>query len=114
MRYTYLGLNNIDATSSLTGQTTIYANQPSGFVVTATVKAWKAGAPNYGVVIWATNENKMGRGTRFASKSASDVSRHAFIILNCNNDVTSTPSTSTTSTTARPITVQRGGGDVTI
>ena len=85
----WLGLNNIDATSSPTGKTTIYASRPRGFVeieVTSAVKAWKSGSPNYGVVIWATNENTAGRGTRFASKSDSDSSRHAYIILNCNND----------------------------
>ena len=85
----YLGLNNIDATSYPTGQTTIYAGQPSGFVeieVTSAVNAWKSGSPNYGVVIWATNENTAGRDTRFASNADSDSSRHAYIILNCNND----------------------------
>ena len=90
----WLGLNNIDATSYPTGQTTIYASRPRGFVeieVTSAVKAWKSGSPNYGVVIWATNENKAGRGTRFASKADSDSSRHAYIILNCNNDVTAKP-----------------------
>ena len=85
----YLGLNNIDATSYPTGQTTIYAGQPNGFVeieVTSAVNAWKSGSPNYGVVIWATNENTAGRDTRFASNADSDSSRHAYIILNCNND----------------------------
>ena len=85
----WLGLNNIDATSYPTGQTTIYASRPRGFVeieVTSAVNAWKSGSPNYGVVIWATNENTAGRDTRFASKSDSDSSRHAYIILNCNND----------------------------
>ena len=89
----WLGLNNIDATSYPTGQTTIYASRPSGFVeieVTSAVNAWKSGYPNYGVVIWATNENTAGRDTRFASKSDSDSSRHAFINLNCNNAVTVT------------------------
>ena len=85
----YLGLNNIDATSYPTGQTTIYAGQPNGFVeieVTSAVNAWKSGSPNYGVVIWAINENTAGRDTRFASNADSDSSRHAYIILNCNND----------------------------
>ena len=87
----YLGLNNIDATSYPTGQTTIYANRQSGFVeieVTSAINSWKSGSPNYGVVIWATNENTAGRDTQFASNinADSDSSRHAYIILNCNND----------------------------
>ena len=99
----WLGLNNIDATTCPTGQTTIYADRPSGFVqieVTSAVKAWKSGSPNYGVVIWATNENKAGRDTRFASNADSDSSRHAYIILNCNNDVTSTTTSATAATTS--------------
>ena len=85
----WLGLNNIDATSYPTGQTSIYASRPSGFVeieVTSAVKDWKSGSPNYGVVIWSTNENTAGRDTRFASKSHSGSSLHAYITLNCNND----------------------------
>ena len=82
----WLGLNGIDATSCPTGQTTIYASRPRGFVeieVTSAVEAWKSGSPNYGVVIWATNENTEGRDTRFASNADSDSSRHAYIVLNC-------------------------------
>ena len=99
----WLGLNDIDATSYPTGQTTIYANRPRGFVeieVTSAVKAWKSGSPNYGVVIWATNEDIVGRDTRFASSADSNSSRHAYIILNCNDDVTSTTAPTTSSTTS--------------
>ena len=110
----WLILNNIDATSSYTGQATIYASRPSGFVeieVTSAVKAWKSGSPNYGVVIWATNENVAGRDTRFASNADSNPSRHAYIILNCNNDDTYTTTSSTAPTTA--FTIGGGDGDVT-
>ena len=112
----WLGLNNIDTTSSYTGQTTIYPYRPSGFVgidVTAALKAWKSGSPNYGVVIWATNEHVAGRGTRFASNADPDSSRHAYIILNC-NDVPSTTAPSTTATTRTnrlPITLIPDPGD---
>ena len=51
--------------------------------MTSAVNEWKAGHPNYGVVIWATNENKAGRGTRFASKSEDDSSKHPYIVVNC-------------------------------
>ena len=83
----WLGLDNIDATSSYTGQTTIYPHRPRGFVgidVNSAVNAWNSGCPNYGVVIWATNEHVEGRDTRFASNADHDSSRHAYIILNCN------------------------------
>ena len=109
----WLGLNNIDAKSYPTGQTTIYANRPRGFVeieVTSAAKDWKSGSPNYGVVIWATNENVAGRDTRFASNADSNPSRHAYIILNCNNDDTYT-TTSTAPTTV--FTIGGGDGDVT-
>ena len=103
----WLELNDTDATACPTGQTTVYVKRPSGFVqieVTSAVKAWKSGSPNYGVVIWATNENVAGRGTRFASNAHSDPSAtHAHIILSCNNDVTPT-TTSTTAPTTTPTT----------
>jgi len=83
----WLGLDNIDAKRSSTGgQVTIHPSQKKGFVsidVTSAIKEWKAGHPNYGVVIWATNENKVGRDTRFASKSESDSSKHPYIVVNC-------------------------------
>ena len=105
----WLGLNNIDATSSYTGKTTIYPNSQRGrFVdidVTSAAQAWKSGSPNYGVVIWATNEHVAGRDTRFASNADPNSSRHAYIILNCNNDV-STSTTAPTATEPPPITLK--------
>lgn len=82
----YLGLDNTDADSHPTGKTTIYAGRPSGFVeidVTLAVKYWSAGKPNYGLLIWATNEDKYGRDTRFFSKSNGDSSTHPYIVINC-------------------------------
>ena len=87
----WLGLNNIDATSSYTGQVTIRRDTPRGFVsidVTSAAKAWKSGSSNYGVVIWATNEDQPGRDTRFASNARRDSSQHAYISLNCDNTIT--------------------------
>ena len=76
----------------------IYPSQKKGFIsidVTSAAKEWKAGHPNCGVVIWATNEKKAGRGTRFASKSESDPSKHPYIVVNCRHRFTggSGPST---------------------
>ena len=91
----WLGLNNIDATSYSIGQTVIYPSTPRGFVqidVTSAARAWRNVSTNYGVVIWATNENVEGRDTRFASNADSDSSRHAYIILNCDRGNSATPS----------------------
>ena len=45
----WLGLNDIDAISSYTGQTTIYPNSPRGcwvgIDVTSAAQAWKSGSP---------------------------------------------------------------------
>ena len=82
----YLGLDDIDARSCPTGHTTIYAVRPQSFVeieITSAAKEWKAGDANYGVVIWATNEDQNGRDTRFASTSDSDPSKHPYVVLNC-------------------------------
>ena len=102
-------MNNIDATSYSTGQTTIYPSSPRGFVkidITSAASTWKSCLPTYGVVIWATNENIAGRDTRFASNADSDSAQHAYILLICNSDATYTPPTSITSST--------GGGGVTL
>ena len=82
----YLGLDNSDADSRPSGKTTIYAGRPSGFVeidVSLAVKYWSVGKPNYGLLIWATNEDKYGRDTRFFSKSNKDSSTHPYIMINC-------------------------------
>ena len=95
----WLGLNNIDATSSYTGQVTITPNTPSGFVhidVTSAAKAWKSGSSNYGVVIWATNEDQPGRDTRFASNAHRISSQHAYILLSCDGQSPTWPSTGET------------------
>ena len=67
-----------------------YPSTQRGFVkieVTSAAKAWKSGSPNYGVVIWATNENVAGRDTRFTSNAdINNPSQHAYIFLDCSND----------------------------
>ena len=82
----YLGLDDTDANDYPTGEVTIYFGRPKGFVgieVTSAVKDWKVGKPNYGLLIWATNEDQDGRDTRFFSKSHSDSSKHPYIALDC-------------------------------
>ena len=82
----WLGLDDTDANDCPTGEVTIHATTPHGFVeieVTTAVKDWKNGKPNYGLVIWATNEDQNGRDTRFYSNAYTDSSKHAFIRVNC-------------------------------
>ena len=82
----YLGLDDTDANDCPTGQTTISAGRPAGFVeidVTSAVKEWKDGKPNYGLLIWATNEDEDGRDTRFISSYHSDSAMHPYLRINC-------------------------------
>ena len=83
----YLGLDNTDAEAQpQSGTVTIFPYRPRGFVefdVTNAVKRWKDGAPNYGLVIRATNELVAGRGIRFASNAMPDTSQHAYVLVLC-------------------------------
>ena len=83
----YLGLDDTDANDCPTGHATIHTYRPAGFVeieVTSAAQDWKAGKPNYGLLLWATNEDTNGRDTRFFSKSYSDSAKHPFMLVNCN------------------------------
>jgi len=82
----YLGLDDTDANDCPTGEVKIYADRPTGFVevdVTSAMKDWKAGKPNYGLLLLATNEDVDGRDTRFASKTDTDPKKHPYIKVNC-------------------------------
>lgn len=84
---TYLGLDDTDANDCPSGRTAIYAYRDPGFVemdVTSAVKDWTAGKPNYGLVMWATNEDRDTRDIRFLSKTHSDSSKHAYLRIYCN------------------------------
>jgi len=83
----YLGLDDTDANDCPTGSVNIYAHRPAGYVeidVTSAAKGWKAGKPNYGLLLWATNEDQAGYDTRFASRSNGDSSKVPYILINCN------------------------------
>ena len=83
----YLGLDDTDANDCPTGSVNIYAHRPAGYVeidVTSAAKDWKAGKPNYGLLLWATNEDQAGYDTRFASRSNGASSRVPYILINCN------------------------------
>jgi hypothetical protein len=54
---------------------TIFTGRPSGYVefdITEAAGNWKAGEPNYGVVLSAVNEDVCGRDTRFYSHRHSE------------------------------------------
>ena len=57
------------------------------FDVTRAVLNWRSENPdpNYGLLLLATNENELGRDTRFYSNAESDTSRHAYINVLCDD-----------------------------
>lgn len=82
----YLDLNGVDAKKKAVGSATIYTSRPRGFVefdITRAIRRWKKEHPNYGVVIWATNEDTPGRDIRFASNASSDKTTHAYVNVFC-------------------------------
>jgi hypothetical protein len=65
---------------------TISPSSHSGFIaldITKAVRNWKNGAPNYGLVLLATNEATLGRDTRFVSNADGNSARHAYIDVLC-------------------------------
>ena len=43
--------------------------RPSGYIEFEAMRNWQDGQPNYGVLLLATNEATVGRGTRFYSNA---------------------------------------------
>ena len=82
----YLALDGTDASPHALDDVTLFTARPPGFMefdITEAVRNWQAGDDNYGVLVWATNENDAGRDLRFASKSNSDTTRHGFVNVLC-------------------------------
>lgn len=70
----YAALDGSDAARYTQDVVTIFTGRPGGWVefdVTEAVRNWKAGNPNYGLLVWATNENRDGRDLRFYSREKS-------------------------------------------
>ena len=64
--------------------------RPPGFIefdVTSAVLNWRSVIPdpNYGLLLLATNENVLGRDTRFYSNADGDTSRRAYINVLCDD-----------------------------
>ena len=83
----YLALDGTDASPHALSSVTVFTSRPQGFIefdVTEAVRNWQDGDPNYGILVWATNEDDQGRDIRFYSSSYSDSSKHSFIKVLCN------------------------------
>ena len=76
----YLALDGTDAVSYSQGEgVVIYPGHPSRYVefdVTDAARNWLAGDSNYGLLLWATNEDEEGRDLRFYSKEQSSNKPH--------------------------------------
>ena len=83
----YLALTGEDASPIFQDTVTIFTDRPAGFVefdVTQAMINWKSGAPNYGLIVRATNEETEGRNLRFYSQEASPSGRAPIIKVLCN------------------------------
>ena len=68
----FLALDGSDAASDIQDNVKLYTYHPGEqyieFDITVAARNWKSGEPNYGVLVWATNENEKGRDIRFYSR----------------------------------------------
>ena len=83
----YLALNgrDPDAEERPLDAVTIYINRPAGYVefdVTDAVRDWADGQPNYGLLLWATNETEEGRDMRFYGRKKEEQFQ-PFIQVHC-------------------------------
>ncbi len=70
----YLALDGTDAATYSQDFVTIFTGRPAGYVefdITEAMRNWKSGQPNYGLLVWATNEDAEGRDLRFYSRNNS-------------------------------------------
>ena len=87
----YLGLDGSDTVAKVLDVVTVYTGRPAGYMefdITHAAKNWRSGQPNYGVVISATNEQKLGREARFYSRErGNDWRVHPMMSVLCNYQV---------------------------
>lgn len=83
--HTYLGLDGTDAMAYSQGEGVVmYTGQPARYIefdITDASRNWRSGQNNYGVLVWATNEDIDGRDLRFYSKERS--SKKPFMTVAC-------------------------------
>jgi len=84
----WLGIDDVDAEMIPQDYepTIIYASRPKGYVefdVTRAVQKWLGGKPNFGLLIWALDENTDTRDIRFWSSESDDEGKHPFLNVMC-------------------------------
>jgi len=84
----WLGIDNVDA--EIIPQdyqpTRIYTSRPKSYVefdVTLAVKSWIQGKANYGLLMYALDENTDARDIRFLSSESDDEGKHPFVNVMC-------------------------------
>lgn len=80
----YLALDGTDAARDPLDTVSISAKRPPGYVefdVTEAVRNWDTHDTNYGLLIWATNENEEGRDLRFYDRKRAEEFRPFIHVL---------------------------------
>ena len=79
----YLALDGTDAVPYTQDTVVMLDSRPYHnyveFDVTEAARNWKSGEPNYGLLVWATNESDEGRDVRFYSNEAA--ANHPFMLV---------------------------------
>ena len=90
----FLALNGSDASSYVQDNVLLHPNQSGRvyieFNITEASRNWKSGEPNYGVLVWATNENEKGRDIRFFSRERATGRPYVNILCDYYEDNSST------------------------
>ena len=83
----FVALDDGDAASTPINCVTVHPQRPPGHVefdVTDAVRNWCDGQPNYGLLIWATNEDDDGKEIRFwGRRYEKDEDRQPLLIVQC-------------------------------
>lgn len=82
----YLGLGTDAEVGIVSPPVFLSTLRPEGFMefdVTRAIRAWRAGRPNYGLLLKVVNEQENGRDLRFYSKSFRDSSKRPVIHVMC-------------------------------
>jgi len=84
----WLGIDDVDAeiTPQENQPTRIFTRRPKSYVefdVTLAVKSWIMGEPNYGLVIYALDENTDARDIRFLSSDSREQSKYPILTVMC-------------------------------
>ena len=93
----FLALNGSDAASDIQDNVILRPNQPGRvyieFNITEASLNWKSGEPNYGVLVWATNENEKGRDIRFFSRERTTGKPYVNVLCDYNEDINNSDTT---------------------